>query len=67
MFTDIKVDVEMVVKFSYKGVGKVKDEFADDDSIGVYVEKVTTDLFAESGLENVDVCITDLRVERKEI
>ena len=67
VITDIKVDVEMVVKFSYRGVGKVKDVFVDDDSIGVYMEKETTDLFAESGLENVDVCITDLRVERKEI
>ena len=58
MATEIKVDVEMIVKFSYSGVGELKDDFADDDSIGVFMEKETTYLFAENGLENVDVCVT---------
>ena len=67
VITDIKVDVEMVVKFSYRGVGKVKDFFVDDDSIGVFMETETSNLLTENGLENVDACITDLRVERREI
>jgi hypothetical protein len=67
VITDIKVDVEMVVKFSYRGVGKVKDFFVDDVSIGVFMETETSNLLTENGLENVDACITDLRVERREI
>lgn len=67
MLTEIKADVEMVVKFTYTGTGKLKDGFADDDSIGVLMETETTEFFIENGLENVDVCVTDLRVERREI
>lgn len=67
MLTEINVDVEMIVKFSYRGVGELKDGMEDDDSIGVFIEKETCDLFVEMGFENVDVCITDLRVERSEV
>lgn len=67
MLTEIKADVEMVVKFTYRGTGKLKDGFTDDDSIGVLFETETSDFLAENGLDNVDVCITDLRVERREI